>query len=96
MQPKVADFKEGRGTLQNQEVSCWNLHTHYFPHLPKHIPHYYTGSLGKVSNSHTEPIQYPEKHSLFLALLNSNQFPNPKGYLIFNFDGSLEGRAVYI
>jgi hypothetical protein len=35
-----------------------------FPTFHYHIPHYYTGSLGKVSNSHTEPIQYPEQCSI--------------------------------
>jgi hypothetical protein len=46
------------------------------------IAHYYTGSLGKVSNPHAEAIQNPELCCLFLAFLNSNEFPNTNEYPI--------------
>jgi hypothetical protein len=53
-----------------------------FPTFHYEVAHYYTGSLGKMSNSHADPIQYPELCSLFLALLNTNELPNPE-YPIF-------------
>jgi hypothetical protein len=45
---------------KNQEISLWGLHTHYFPSFHYERAHYYTGSLGKLPNSHPEPIQYSE------------------------------------
>jgi hypothetical protein len=57
-------------------------HTHNFPHFLDEMAHYDTRLLGKVPNSHPEPTQYSELCCLFLALLNSNEFPNNNGDIV--------------
>jgi hypothetical protein len=83
MQAIMVHFKVGNERkLQKQEISLWVLHTHNFLHLHDEMAHYDTGSLGKVSDSHPEPIQYSELCCLFLALLNLNEFLNTNGHPI--------------
>jgi hypothetical protein len=80
-------LRKGVRNLENQEISFWDLHTHYIPHFHDEMIHYDTGSIGKVSNAHPEPIQYSELCCVFLALLNSNGFSNIIGHPIFSFQG---------
>jgi hypothetical protein len=90
MQSIVAHLEEkSERNLQNQEISLQDLHTHNFPHFHYEMAHYDTGSLGKVSNSHPEPIHYSELCCLFLALLNLNEFSNTNGIQYFNSEDSL-------
>jgi hypothetical protein len=72
-----------KGTYKARKIQLGIFHTHNFPYFYDEVDHYDTGSLGKVSNFHPEPIQYSELCCLFLALLNSSEFLNTNGHPIF-------------
>jgi hypothetical protein len=83
MQPMVAHFEEGsERNLQTKKFNTGTfMHTIFPTYMMKCLS--MTQTQWERCQTHPEPIQYSELCCIFLALLNSNEFPNTNGHPIF-------------